>query len=155
MRVRIPNVSPKAVAYVAATLVVALGVVFRQAWIPTLNSWVENTIAAFRKAPMEEVAKEARRTLEVTSLKLSAQARRNIGLSDELLRPIRLQTFRRAITVPAMVVGRPGRTQIQVATPMTGVITHVHVVTGETVEAGTVLFKIQLTHEDLVEAHCT
>ena len=35
---------------------------------------------------------------------------------------------------------------------MTGVITHVHVVQGEAIEPGTLLFKIRLTHEDLVQA---
>jgi multidrug efflux pump subunit AcrA (membrane-fusion protein) len=54
--------------------------------------------------------------------------------------------------VPAVVVVRPGRTQLQVATPMTGVVTHVHAVEGEAVETGTLLFEVRLTHEDLVSS---
>ncbi|WP_237607327.1 efflux RND transporter periplasmic adaptor subunit [Roseimaritima sediminicola] len=89
---------------------------------------------------------------EETSLDLSAQAMRNIGLSKETIQPVRLSTFRRSITVPAVVVERPGRTRVQVATPMTGVVTHVHAVQGEAVEPGSLLFQIRLTHEDLVNA---
>ena len=89
---------------------------------------------------------------DATSLELSKQAIRNIGLSDETIRPIKLETFRRSITVPAVVVERPGRSRVQVATPMTGVVTHVHAVQGEAVEPGSLLFQIRLTHEDLVSA---
>lgn len=85
------------------------------------------------------------------SLPLSPQARRNLGLTDEYVRPVELQTYQRTISIPALIVERPGRTHLQVATPLTGVIQHVHSVTGETVVPGTVLFEIRLTHEDLVE----
>jgi len=87
-----------------------------------------------------------------SSLKLSDQALRNLGLSAETIQPVRLETFRRSITVPAVVVERPGRTRVQVATPMTGVVVHVHAVQGEAVEPGSLLFQIRLTHEDLVNA---
>lgn len=89
---------------------------------------------------------------EASSLSLSTQAMRNIGLTPEYLKPLSLQTFRKSITVPAVIVERPGRTQVQVATPMTGVVTHVHAVQGEAVEPGSLLFQIRLTHEDLVQA---
>lgn len=89
---------------------------------------------------------------DANSLELSPQGLRNIGLTPEMIRPVELRTFRRSITVPAVVAERPGRTQVQVATPMTGVVTHVHVVEGEAVEPGTLLFQIRLTHEDLVSA---
>jgi len=89
---------------------------------------------------------------ESNSLELSQQAMRNVGLTKDQIKPIQLETFRKSITVPAVVVERPGRTRVQVATPMTGVITHVHAVQGEAVEPGTLLFKIRLTHEDLVQA---
>ena len=35
---------------------------------------------------------------------------------------------------------------------MTGVIRHVHAVSGEAVKPGVLLFEIRLTHEDLVSA---
>lgn len=88
---------------------------------------------------------------ETTSLELSDQARRNLGLTREFVRPVQMQTFTRTITVPAVVAERPGRTITHVATPLTGVIEHVHAVTGEAVETGSLLFEIRLTHEDLVQ----
>jgi multidrug efflux pump subunit AcrA (membrane-fusion protein) len=90
--------------------------------------------------------------IEATFLKLSQQARMNLGLTSAFVRPLQLQTYWRTITVPAVVVGRPGRTNIKVATPLTGVIEHVHAVTGEVVEPGSLLFEIRLTHEDLVQS---
>ena len=84
------------------------------------------------------------------SLELSKQAMANIGLNDESLRPIKLETFQRSIIVPAIVVERPGRTRIEVSTPMAGVITHVHAVRGEAVTAGSLLFQIRITAEELV-----
>lgn len=89
---------------------------------------------------------------DANSLELSPQARNNIGLTPQMLQPVRLTTYRRSIGLPAIVVERPGRTILKVATPMTGVVTHVHAVTGEAVEPGALLFEIRLTHEDLVQA---
>jgi membrane fusion protein, heavy metal efflux system len=89
---------------------------------------------------------------ETTSLALSPQGLRNIGLTPAMIRPVELATFRRSITVPAVVAERPGRTRVEVATPLTGVVMHVHAVQSEAVEQGTLLFQIRLTHEDLVTA---
>lgn len=167
MKLRLPDVPPKLIGWLVAIVVVLIAFVSRGTWIPATEAWVETTIAQFRGGAGEDsdAGDDADEHSgddghdhgdhghdEATSLELSAQARRNIGLTDDLLREVGLQTFRRAITVPAMVVERPGRTQIQVATPMTGVITHVHAVTGESVDSGSLLFQIRLTHEDLVQA---
>lgn len=160
MKFRIPHVPPTVIGWLVAIVVVVSAFVTRGIWIPATESWVDNTLVRFRggsdgesdDGTETEQATDAHGGHdEATSLELSAQARRNIGLTDDLLREVRLEPFWRAITVPAMVVERPGRTQIQVATPMTGVITHVHAVTGESVESGSLLFQIRLTHEDLVQ----
>jgi membrane fusion protein, heavy metal efflux system len=160
MKFRLPHVPPAVAGWLVAIVVVVSAFATRGTWIPATESWVDNTLARFRGGSEEESDDDAEAEHavdahgghdEATSLELSTQARRNIGLTDGLLQEVRLQTFRRAITVPAMVVERPGRTQIQVATPMTGVITHVHAVTGESVESGSLLFQIRLTHEDLVQ----
>ncbi len=82
------------------------------------------------------------------SLTLTDQARRNIGLETG---KIELTTFERTLTVPGIVVERPGRTKIHVATPLTGVVTDVRAVQGEAIAPGTLLFRIRLTHEDLVD----
>ncbi len=158
--------------WVAGLLVVAVGAMTFGRWWPTAQGWVQRSIAANRSAPSSDShgpghaaqaddahadehaghdhGDHAHAHDERTSLELSAQAKRNLGLTSTTVRPIALETYWRTITVPAIVVERPGRTRIQVATPLTGVITHVHAVKGEAVEPGTVLFKIRLTHEDLV-----
>ena len=78
---------------------------------------------------------------------LSEQARKNVGLK---LVTIELDDFDRTITVPAMVVERPGRTRIKVSAPMTGIVTHIYPIRGEAITPGQPLFDIRLTHEDLV-----
>ena len=166
MKMRVPRIPMKWVWIVGLLIVAVVGGATWSRWFPTATSFVDSTITGFRggdKIGGEEThidddphaghdhgAHAGHR--EDTSLELSAQALRNIGLSDENIQPIKLETFRRSITVPAVIVERPGRTRVQVATPLTGVITHVHAVEGEAVEPGSLLFQIRLTHEDLVNA---
>ncbi len=133
-------------------------------WWPRLRGWVDPLLARHPAAVSHpEGDREAEQEVheheghdhvhsEVESVELSPQAMRNLGLGDDTIQPVKLTTFRRSISVPGLVVGRPGRTQIQVATPMTGVVTHVHAVKGEAVEPGAMLFQIRLTHEEIVQA---
>ncbi len=86
------------------------------------------------------------------SVSLSDQAMKNLGLDEHSLKPIELEDYQRTITIPAVVVSKPGRTQLQVSSPLNGVVTHVHAVTGEAVTPGQLLIELRLTHEDLVEA---
>ena len=86
---------------------------------------------------------------EANSLELSLQARKNIGLGDPL--KIELEDFTKTVTVPGMVVERPGRSTVEVTAPMTGVITRIYAVEGEAVEPGAKLFDLRLTHEELVQ----
>ncbi|WP_417740509.1 efflux RND transporter periplasmic adaptor subunit [Rosistilla oblonga] len=167
MKIRMPKVPMKWVWLIATLIVVIVGGFTWQRWFPATKAWVDQTAVSFRNGGGEshegEAAGEADPHAghdhaahaghdEATSLELSKQAIRNIGLSDETIRPIKLETFRRSITVPAVVVERPGRSRVQVATPMTGVVTHVHAVQGQAVEPGSLLFQVRLTHEDLVNA---
>ena len=166
MKLRIPKIPAKWVWVTIATVVVLAGVFTWNRWFPATSNWVNQTITAFRSGSQSIEGEAAQNEAdphaghdhgahaghdEATSLELSQQALRNVGLTADQIRPIKLETFRKSITVPAVVVERPGRTRVQVATPMTGVITHVHAVQGEAVEPGTLLFKIRLTHEDLVQ----
>ncbi|WP_145383205.1 efflux RND transporter periplasmic adaptor subunit [Botrimarina mediterranea] len=89
---------------------------------------------------------------EEASLELSAAAMANLGLGPETVRPVETSTYVRSVSVPAVVVERPGRSRLPVSAPMTGVVTHVHAVTGEAVTPGTLLFELRLTHEDLVNS---
>ena len=86
---------------------------------------------------------------EDASIELSAGALENIGYRPMT---ISLQPFTRTITLPAIVVERPGRSQIQITAPLTGIITKIIPIEGVAVEADSPLFKIRLTHEELVTA---
>ncbi len=137
--------------------------VTRDRWWPAAQSFVQSAISGQKVKPAIEAhdhdaaggdahdhGAHAAGHDEADSLELSAQARGNIGLTPEYLRPVTFQTFYRTITVPAIVAERPGRTRVQVSTPMAGVITHVHAVQGEAVAPGTLLFQIRITAEALV-----
>lgn len=84
-----------------------------------------------------------------TTMQLSPSARENVGLK---LAKLELSTFERTISVPAIVVERPGRSHLDVAAPFTGKVTRIWPSEGETVTPGQPLFELRLTHEDLVEA---
>lgn len=78
---------------------------------------------------------------EMESLELSAQALKNLGLTAGFLKPISTATYYRTISVPAVIVERPGRTVVQVSTPMTGVVTQVSAIPGSTVVSGCPCFR--------------
>lgn len=86
---------------------------------------------------------------EASAMRLSQNAQANVGLR---VAKVELKPFERTITVPGLVVERPGRSEMQVATPLTGVVTRIWPLQGETVTAGQPLFDLRLTHEEVVEA---
>lgn len=171
MKYRLPPNAVKNIVTVVVLVTVGAAWTFRSHWIPTAQGWVSTTITTHKKdqpsdtkhdhgAQAEEDSHAGHDHSghahaghdEMSSLELSKQARRNVGLTDENVRPIQLQTFTRNINVPAMVVERPGRTRIKVVAPMTGVVTAVYTVDGEAVPQGSRMFKLRLIHEDLVKA---
>lgn len=88
---------------------------------------------------------------ETQSLELTAQALKNLGLTADFLKPVQLSNYQRTISVPAIIAPKPGRTQIRVSSPLSGVVMHVHAVTGEAVTPGDLLFRVRLTYEELVD----
>lgn len=86
--------------------------------------------------------------IEAEAVKLSKTAQQNVGMQ---LAKIELRPFERTMSVPGMVVERPGRSAIQVAAPLTGVVTRIWPLQGETVAPGQPLFSLRLTHEEVVE----
>ncbi|MEQ9069807.1 efflux RND transporter periplasmic adaptor subunit [Gimesia chilikensis] len=128
----------------------------QQQWLPAVNDMAENGKS---KTETDEHGSEEDHHdhdhaghEESTSLELTPQARKNIGLTEEKVIPVKLQAFTRTLTIPAIVVEVPGKTRVKVVAPMTGIITNVNVIEGEAVQPGRELFKIRLTHEDLVQA---
>lgn len=86
---------------------------------------------------------------DADSLKMSPQARKNIGLQ---VAQVKLQPFTKTIGVPGMVVERPGRSTIEVTALMTGIITKIYPIEGEAIPPGQKLFELRLTHEELVQS---
>ena len=144
---------------------ILIGFATRSKWWEPTQDWVRAAISSNRKVSSFESLEHGVNASdkdphahaghdqglgEGTSLALSAQAQGNIGLTPDSLQPVKLETFRRSITVPGIIVGRPGRTRLEISTPMAGVITHVHAVQGEAVDPGTLLFELRITAEELV-----
>ncbi len=138
---------------VLAIVLLAVAAISYGSWWPRLSSWVDGTLASHREpsADAHPPHPQQRASGTTLSLELTPQARRNLGLTEEYLQPIQLSSYRRSITVPAIVVAKPGRSSIVVSSPLSGVVTHVHAVTGEAVMPGELLFEVRLTYEDLVD----
>ncbi len=110
-------------------------------WWPTFSSFIDRTLQQRRavNAPVEEHAGHDHGAEghedhaghdhaahdESTALELNAQSLKNLGLSSDYLKPIELSDYKRTITIPAIVAAKPGRTQIRVSSPLSGVVTHV------------------------------
>ena len=79
-------------------------------------------------------------------LKLSEQARKNLGLVSKAAKP---QAYWRAIQIPGVIADRPGRSDRGVTSPAVGVVAAVHAFPGDTVRAGGRLFALRLFSEYL------
>jgi cobalt-zinc-cadmium efflux system membrane fusion protein len=119
-------------------------------WLPVVRSWVARSGEEDPEAHADEHDHAGHGAHEdADSIKLSAQARKNIGLKVGV---VELKPFTRTITLPGMVVERPGRSTVQVTTPMTGIVTRIHPIQGQAVQAEQKLFELRLTHEEIVQA---
>lgn len=83
---------------------------------------------------------------EAKVLKLSPQARKNLGLVAKAAKP---QTYWRTIQVPGAVIDRPGRSDRGVTAPAVGAVVQVHAFPGDTVKPGDRLFTLRLFSEYL------
>src|SRR5262245_43503989 len=86
---------------------------------------------------------------EANRIELSEQAQQNIGLETIDLQP---STFSRTITVPGIVIEKPGPSHGEITAPLTGVVTQVYPLRGETLQPGDPIFRLRLTHEEIVQA---
>jgi multidrug efflux pump subunit AcrA (membrane-fusion protein) len=158
---------PRAGWFLVLLLLIAAALTYAR-WWPILNSWVDKAVASRRASTQEASNLDAHAETEHehshdehghdqaahsenTTLALTPQALKNLGLTAEYLRPIERADFYRTITIPAIVVAKPGRTDVQVSSPMIGIVQHVHAVSGEAVVPGDLMFEVRLTYEDLVD----
>lgn len=112
--------------------------VTREQWLPLLNrkSKVENQKSDEHSAPVADAK----------VLKLSPQARKNLGLVAKAAKP---QTYWRTIQVPGAIVDRPGRSDRGVTAPAVGAVVQIHAFPGDTVKPGERLFTVRLFSEYL------
>lgn len=141
------------IRWTAGLLLIVIAIATFSLWSGPLSHWIDAWLTAGRPTPDAEsqTPNASAGQGAVSSLDLTPQAIQNLGLTGEFLRPVELQSYRRTITMPAVVVAKPGRSQIIVSSPLNGIVTHVHAVTGEAVMPGELLFEVRLTYEDLVE----
>ncbi len=128
-------------------IVAAAAVVTRGAWWPDTLSTVHSALAPEEDGQDSHAGHAGHN--EAASIKLSDKGLKNIGFEPFTVVPSR---YDKTLTLPAIVVERPGRSQLHITAPLTAIVTDIHVVTGEAVEPGQPLFELQLTHEDLVSA---
>jgi len=81
-----------------------------------------------------------------TPVRVSAEARKNMGLTAKSLQPT---TYFRKIDVPGVITDRPGISDRGVVAPVTGIITQIHAYPGNTVAPNAPLFSLRLVSESL------
>lgn len=130
----------KPVLIVAVVTGLALGGYFtRGTWLPWLQSGkpVDS---------VEPVAAKGNAGSPSVKVIVSDQAQKNLGLTTK---PLKVQTFWRAIQVPGMVVDRVGQSDRGVVAPVTGVVARIGHFPGDAVRPGEVLFTLRLLSEAL------
>jgi len=162
-KVRFPRLTKRRLWILAIILAVVVavpvGFLSRGWWLPKASQWLTAIGDRFnhqedgQDAAVDDHSQASAHAGHAgigaeTSLQMSEHARKNVGLQLVTIKP---RDFARTIAVPAMIAERPGRTQIKVSAPMTGIVTRVYPIRGEAVRTGQPLFDLRLTHEDLVE----
>lgn len=150
--------SPWVYAIALALLGGSLAAMSRERWVPALQDRLGlNAVKPGNQSTKEQAESGHDHSghdhshaghEEGNSIELSEQARKNIGLQTA---KVELKPFTRTISVPGLVVERPGRSIFRISAPLTGVITAIYPTEGEAVEPGQKLFDIRLTHEELVQ----
>jgi cobalt-zinc-cadmium efflux system membrane fusion protein len=116
--------------------IVATAYIFRNLWLP--HSDATNTAGP--------VAAKTDATTPATKIIVGDQAQKNLGLTAK---PLQSTTFWKTITVPGMIVDRPGVSDREVVAPAVGTISQLFHVPGDTVSPGDKLFTLKLASESL------
>jgi cobalt-zinc-cadmium efflux system membrane fusion protein len=117
----------------------AAGYFTQDRWLPLLFPPAKDSVAESISDP-EEAAAPSEQVL------LSAQAQKNLRLTSK---PLKVDTFWKTISVPGMVIDRPGFSDRGVVAPVTGIVSRIHKIAGDTVKPGDVLFTLKLLSESL------
>lgn len=130
----------RAAATLAVVAVVAAGgYVTRERWLPVLFP-----TAPREAAPEPDAHAEAAEPSE--QVLLSEQAQKNLRLTSK---PLRAGPYWKTISVPGIVIDRPGFGDRGVVAPVTGIVSRIHRVAGDAARPGDVLFTLKLLSESL------
>ena len=134
--VKMNLVRKKTIAFVIPLIGVAVAYVTSGMWLPQSQPVVTD--------PPTAASSEA--TTTANKIIVGDQAQKNLGLTAK---PLQTTTFWKTITVPGMVVDRPGYSDREVAAPVAGTISQVLHVPGDPVRPGDNLFTLKLASESL------
>jgi hypothetical protein len=129
--------SLKLLAAIALLVVVAAGGFFSR------RLWTHEATSVAATPPPAETTESSGPT---NTIVVGDQAQKNLGLRAKQLKS---GVFWKTITVPGMVVDRPGVSDREVVAPFTGTVSQVVHVPGDAVHPGDVLFKLKLASESL------
>ncbi len=157
MRYRIPRLRPWMWTVLTFSLLAGAAATTNRIWLPWTQSQVSARLASLKASPQQPADGHDDHGhdhghaghSEETSIELSQSSLKNIGFRPVT---IKLGAFTKTATLPAMVVERPGRSQIQVTAPLTSVITKIVPTQGATIASDTPMFDLYLTHDELVAA---
>ncbi|MBI1246734.1 HlyD family efflux transporter periplasmic adaptor subunit [bacterium] len=151
MKTATRSIMPWALGGAAAAVLLIIGVATASTWLPHVKQLLAQSPADNQAEDShdEHAGHDHAGHSAGTSVQLSANGLKNVDFQPLT---IELGDYTRRITVPAMVVERPGRTLVNISAPLTGVITKIYPVEGASVTPGSPLFEMRLTHEELVNA---
>ena len=143
-------------SWVPALIAIAAGGWFtHEMWLPQIHDWIEQAKHAKDPEKKKDSGHEGHDHDHGhahdagNSIELSDQARKNVDLETT---KVAIGPFERAITVPGIIIEKPGRSTVNLTTPVTGVITKIYATQGQAVQPGERLFDLRLTHEEIVQA---
>jgi len=125
-----------------AVLVIGLAaasILTRDAWLPYV----------FPTRGGREADPEHKHEHSTDRIELSDSAQRNLGVEAASLAP---RPYWRTITIPGVVVDRPGESERNVAARVAGIVAEIHARPGENVKPGAPLFELDLVSEVLQSA---
>lgn len=111
--------------------------------------WLRGVVSGPAKHADEHGHDEHAHGDDPDTLDLSPQARKNIGLE---IKTLDVSDYERTVTVPGILREPQGRSELQIAAPLSGSVQKVLVQPGEAVSPDRKLFEVRLTHEELVQA---
>ncbi|MEX2186371.1 MAG: efflux RND transporter periplasmic adaptor subunit [Pirellulales bacterium] len=147
------RISPRYAALAGVAIAVVAIALTREVWLQPLRAWLATAATGEddhgHAADPKAGDGHNHAAGDLDSIVVSEQGRKNIGLRIE---PVTLAPYERTVTMPGIVVERPGRTVIRIGTPLNAIVTRIYPIAGEAVYVGQPLFDVRLTHEELVQA---